>query len=128
MVLVSDFGYFDYWSGVEFVKVKMEVMFFMVENYFLFVYEEISECVKEQVKFMFLNYLNNFIGVVVMVEFFEDIVVFVVKYDICVVYDFVYGVIGFDGKKLISFLQIFGVKEMGIEIYIFFKMYNMVGW
>lgn len=55
-------------------------------------------------KLMYLNYLNNLIGVVVIFEFFEEIVSFVKENGICVVYDFVYGVVGFDGCKLLSFL------------------------
>lgn len=103
-------------------------MLFIVVNNFLLDFIKILEDIVEKVELMYLNYFNNLIGVVVMVDFFEEIVVFVKNYNIVVVYDFVYGGIGFDGKKLISFLEINGVKEVGIEFYIFLKIYNMVGW
>lgn len=127
-VLVPDPGYPDYWSGVELAKAKMEVMPLTAENHFLPVYEEISERAKEQAKLMFLNYPNNPTGAVATAEFFEDTVAFAAKHDICVVHDFAYGAIGFDGKKPISFLQTPGAKETGIEIYTLSKTYNMAGW
>lgn len=127
-VLVPDPGYPDYWSGVELAKTKMEVMPLTAENHFLPVYEEISERAKEQAKLMFLNYPNNPTGAVATAEFFEDTVTFAAKHDICVVHDFAYGAIGFDGKKPISFLQTPGAKETGIEIYTLSKTYNMAGW
>ncbi|CJG25944.1 aspartate aminotransferase [Streptococcus pneumoniae] len=127
-VLVPDPGYPDYWSGVELAKAKMEVMPLKAENYFLPVYEEISERAKEQAKLMFLNYPNNPTGAVATAEFFEDTVAFAAKHGICVVHDFAYGAIGFDGKKPISFLQTPGAKETGIEIYTLSKTYNMAGW
>lgn len=127
-VLVPDPGYPDYWSGVELAKAKMEVMPLTDENHFLPVYEEISESAKEQAKLMFLNYPNNPTGAVATAEFFENTVAFAAEHDICVVHDFAYGAIGFDGKKPISFLQTPGAKETGIEIYTLSKTYNMAGW
>ncbi|MFS0904098.1 pyridoxal phosphate-dependent aminotransferase [Priestia aryabhattai] len=127
-VLVPDPGYPDYWSGVELAKANMEVMPLTAENHFLPVYEEISESAKEQAKLMFLNYPNNPTGAVATAEFFEDTVAFATEHDICVVHDFAYGTIGFDGKKPISFLQTPGAKETGIEIYTLSKTYNMAGW
>ncbi|MDY0940175.1 pyridoxal phosphate-dependent aminotransferase [Priestia megaterium] len=127
-VLVPDPGYPDYWSGVELAKANMEVMPLTAENHFLPIYEEISESAKEQAKLMFLNYPNNPTGAVATAEFFEDTVAFAAEHDICVVHDFAYGAIGFDGKKPISFLQTPGAKETGIEIYTLSKTYNMAGW
>lgn len=47
---------------------------------------------------------------------------------ICVVHDFAYGAVGFDGCKPLSFLQTEGAKDIGIEIYTLSKTYNMAGW
>ncbi|WP_339145395.1 aminotransferase class I/II-fold pyridoxal phosphate-dependent enzyme, partial [Sutcliffiella sp. BMC8] len=49
-------------------------------------------------------------------------------HDICVVHDFAYGAIGFDGKKPLSFMQTPGAKDVGIEIYTLSKTFNMAGW
>ncbi|MCP1188668.1 pyridoxal phosphate-dependent aminotransferase [Priestia flexa] len=127
-VLVPDPGYPDYWSGVELARAKMEAMPLKKENDFLPVYEEISEEVKQKAKLMFLNYPNNPTGAVATASFFEKTVEFARQYDTCIVHDFAYGAIGFDGQKPISFLQTPGAKEVGIEIYTLSKTYNMAGW
>jgi L-glutamine---4-(methylsulfanyl)-2-oxobutanoate aminotransferase len=128
VVLVPDPGYPDYWSGIALARAKMEMMPLKEENYFLPDYNELSSQVVEKAKLMFLNYPNNPTGAIATKEFFADTVSFAAKNDICVVHDFAYGAIGFDGNKPISFLQTEGAKEVGIEIYTFSKTYNMAGW
>jgi aminotransferase len=128
IVLVPNPGYPDYWSGIALARAKMEMMPLRVENGFLPDYNELSSQVVEKAKLMFLNYPNNPTGAIATKEFFVDTVSFAAKNDICVVHDFAYGAIGFDGNKPISFLQTEGAKEVGIEIYTFSKTYNMAGW
>jgi aminotransferase len=128
VVLVPDPGYPDYWSGVELACAKMEMMPLKRENQFLPDYKSLNEDVVEKAKVMFLNYPNNPTGATATEEFFQETVEFANKNDICVVHDFAYGAIGFDGKRPISFLQTNGAKETGIEIYTFSKTYNMAGW
>lgn len=77
---------------------------------------------------MYLNYPNNPTGAVATSEFFEDTVRFAAENGICVVHDFAYGAVGFDGCKPLSFLQTEGAKDIGIEIYTLSKTYNMAGW
>ncbi|WP_110111645.1 pyridoxal phosphate-dependent aminotransferase [Bacillus sp. CGMCC 1.16541] len=127
-VLVPDPGYPDYWSGVELARVNMEMMPLKAENAFLPDYAAIPEKVKEKAKLMFLNYPNNPTGAVATESFFDETVQLANEHDICVVHDFAYGAIGFNGKKPISFLQTKGAKDVGIEIYTLSKTYNMAGW
>lgn len=77
---------------------------------------------------MYLNYPNNPTGAAATSNFFERTVKLAKKHTICVVHDFAYGAIGFDGNKPLSFLQTPGAKEIGIEIYTLSKTYNMAGW
>ncbi|WP_078434595.1 pyridoxal phosphate-dependent aminotransferase [Metabacillus halosaccharovorans] len=128
VVLVPDPGYPDYWSGVELARAKMEVMPLLEENKFLPNYESLPKEVVKQAKLMFINYPNNPTGATASEEFFEKTVQFADDHNICVVHDFAYGAIGFDGKKPKSFLQTKGAKEVGIEIYTFSKTFNMAGW
>jgi aminotransferase len=128
VVLVPDPGYPDYWSGVALARAEMAMMPLRPQNHFLPDYAEISKDVAEKAKLMFLNYPNNPTGAAATNEFFTDTVSFAAKHHICVVHDFAYGAIGFDGKKPISFLQTEGAKDVGIEIYTFSKTYNMAGW
>jgi L-glutamine---4-(methylsulfanyl)-2-oxobutanoate aminotransferase len=127
-ILVPDPGYPDYWSGVAIAQANMVTMPLLEENAFLPDYGSIEADVLEKAKVMFLNYPNNPTGATATKEFFAETIELAKKNDICVVHDFAYGAIGFDGQKPISFLQIDGAKEIGIEIYTLSKTYNMAGW
>lgn len=127
-VLVPDPGYPDYWSGVALAKAEMATMPLREENGFLPLYSELTDEQLNAAKLMFLNYPNNPTGAVASEKFFQETVELGEKYGICIIHDFAYGGIGFDGKKPVSFLQAKGAKEAGIEIYTLSKTYNMAGW
>jgi L-glutamine---4-(methylsulfanyl)-2-oxobutanoate aminotransferase len=128
IVLVPDPGYPDYWSGIALARAKMVMMPLRAEHGFLPDYSDIPRHIAEKAKLMFINYPNNPTGATASQEFFEETVSFAAKHGICVVHDFAYGAIGFDGKKPVSFLQAEGAKDIGVEIYTFSKTYNMAGW
>ncbi|GAA0344775.1 methionine-glutamine aminotransferase [Bacillus carboniphilus] len=127
-VLVPDPGYPDYWSGITLSRTEMHTMPLLEENQFLPVYEDIPSTVSEKAKLMFLNYPNNPTGAVATPEFFEKTVSWAGENEVCVVHDFAYGAIGFDGVKPPSFLQTEGAKDIGVEIYTLSKTFNMAGW
>jgi L-glutamine---4-(methylsulfanyl)-2-oxobutanoate aminotransferase len=127
-ILVPDPGYPDYLSGVALAKAEMVTMPLRENNNFLPNYREIPIDALEKAKLMFLNYPNNPTGATATKGFFEETVTLASEKNICVVHDFAYGAIGFDGKKPLSFLQMEGAKEVGIEIYSLSKTYNMAGW
>lgn len=106
----------------------MVTMPLLEQNDFLPDYHQLSKEDKNQAKLMYLNYPNNPTGATATRTFFEDTVAFASENKMCVVHDFAYGGIGFDGEKPLSFLQIDGAKETGIEIYTLSKTYNMAGW
>lgn len=128
IALVPDPGYPDYWSGIAVSGAQMEMMPLLAEKQFLPDYEQIPVNTREQAKLMFLNYPNNPTSAIATPEFFAKTVKFAEENEICVVHDFAYGAIGFDGQKPESFLQSPGAKETGIEIYTLSKTYNMAGW
>lgn len=128
VVLVPDPGYPDYWSGVALARAEMVTMPLKEENNFLPNYNELAERDLEKAKLMFLNYPNNPTGAISNMDFFKKTIDLSREHDICVVHDFAYGGIGFDGEKPISFMQLEGAKEVGIEIYTLSKTYNMAGW
>lgn len=126
--LVPDPGYPDYWSGIELARAVMEMMPLREERSFLPDYAGIHPETAAKAKLMFLNYPNNPTGAVADGEFFLDTVRFAEKHHICVVHDFAYAAIGYEGQRPVSFLQTPGAKENGIEIYTLSKTYNMAGW
>lgn len=126
--LLPDPGYPDYMSGIAMADAKPVFMPLVEKNNYLPDYNEISQKDLKQAKLIFLNYPNNPTAATATKEFFEETVEIGEKHNICVVHDFAYGAIGFDNKKPISFLQVPGAKETGIEIYTMSKTYNMAGW
>jgi L-glutamine---4-(methylsulfanyl)-2-oxobutanoate aminotransferase len=127
-ILVPDPGYPDYLSGVALAKAEIVTMPLREQNNFLPDYKELEEDVLSKAKLMFLNYPNNPTGATATREFFDETIKLANEHDICVVHDFAYGAIGFDGEKPLSFLQVEGAKEVGIEIYTLSKTFNMAGW
>jgi len=127
-ILVPDPGYPDYLSGVALAKAGMVTMPLRAQNNFLPDYDELSAKILSEAKLMFLNYPNNPTGATATSDFFKETVKLASVNDICVVHDFAYGAIGFDGEKPLSFLQVEGAKDVGIEIYTLSKTYNMAGW
>lgn len=126
--LVPNPGYPDYLSGVALAGAQPELMPLFEENGFLPDYNNISKETLEKAKMMFLNYPNNPTAGVATKEFFDETVALAKQHDFCVVHDFAYGAIGFDGVKQPSFLSSEGAKDVGIEMYTLSKTYNMAGW
>ncbi len=126
--LIPNPGYPDYLSGVALANAKPEFMPLFEENGFLPDYNDISKETLEKAKMMFLNYPNNPTAGVATKEFFDETVALAKQHDFCVVHDFAYGAIGFDGVKQPSFLSSEGAKDIGIEMYTLSKTYNMAGW
>ncbi|GAA0485827.1 pyridoxal phosphate-dependent aminotransferase [Salinibacillus aidingensis] len=128
IALMPDPGYPDYMSGIALANAESIFMPLLEKNNFLPDYTAIPEDLKDQAKVMFLNYPNNPTTATATKEFFDETVAVAKKHNICVVHDFAYGAIGFDGEKPQSFLQSEGAKEVGVEIYTLSKTYNMAGW
>ncbi|WP_413374671.1 pyridoxal phosphate-dependent aminotransferase [Alkalihalobacillus sp. 1P02AB] len=128
MVLVPDPGYPDYWSGVALAGAKMKTIKLKEELDFHPDFQELSEGDWEKAKLMFLNYPNNPTGATATEELFQQVIELADENDVCVVHDFAYGAIGYDGQKPLSFLQVPGAKEVGIEMMTLSKTYNMAGW
>ncbi|WP_144027053.1 pyridoxal phosphate-dependent aminotransferase [Paenibacillus sp. FSL R7-0273] len=126
--LVPDPGYPDYWSGIELARAVMELMPLREARGFLPDYGAISSDTADKAKLMFLNYPNNPTGAVADAAFFCKTVEFAAAHGICVVHDFAYAAIGYEGLRPVSYLQTPGAKETGIEIYTLSKTYNMAGW
>ncbi|WP_100371857.1 pyridoxal phosphate-dependent aminotransferase [Bacillus sp. FJAT-45037] len=128
IALVPDPGYPDYWSGVELAGASMYTMPLQRELDFHPNLKAIDESTLKRSKLMFLNYPNNPTGAVATPGLFQDAIALGESHDLCIVHDFAYGAIGFDGKKPLSFLQIKGAKDVGVEVMTLSKTYNMAGW
>ncbi|NTU77328.1 MAG: aminotransferase class I/II-fold pyridoxal phosphate-dependent enzyme, partial [Alphaproteobacteria bacterium] len=98
------------------------------ENKFLPDLNAIPADVARKAKVMFINYPNNPTGAVAGKEFFEKVVAFAKANDIIVCHDAAYTEMGFDNERPMSFLEVPGAKDVGIEFHSLSKTYNMTGW
>ena len=128
LFLLPDPGYPDYLSGAALGQVEYQTVPLKAENNFLPDLAAIPEEVAKRAKFFYLNYPNNPTGAVATREFYEQLVAWAKKYHVGIISDFAYGAIGYDGKRPLSFMEIPGAKEVGIEFYTYSKTFNMAGW
>jgi len=98
------------------------------ENRFLPDLKTIPADVARRAKLFFINYPNNPTAATAERDFFEKVVDFAKKYDLIVCHDAAYTEMAFDGYRPMSFLEVPGAKEVGIEFHSLSKTYNMTGW
>ena len=98
------------------------------ENGFLPDLSKISAETAARSKILFINYPNNPTAAVAERAFFEQVVRFAMENKIIVCHDAAYSEIAFDGFRPMSFLEVLGAKEVGIEFHSLSKTYNMTGW
>ncbi|RZI49430.1 pyridoxal phosphate-dependent aminotransferase [Lactococcus kimchii] len=128
LLLLPDPGYPDYLSGSALGRVDFETFPLLEENGFLPDLSAIPEESAKRAKFLYLNYPNNPTGAVATREFYEELVIWAKRYQIGIISDFAYGAIGYDGQAPISFMEVPGAKEVGVEFYTYSKTFNMAGW
>lgn len=126
-VLVPSPGYPVYSIGTLFAGGESYFMPLMEENDFLPDLDAIPKKVLQKAKLIFINYPNNPTSAVAPREFLQEVVRIALKYNIIVCHDASYTEIYYDRKPL-SFMQIPGAKDVGIEFHSLSKTYNMTGW
>lgn len=128
IALIPDPGYPVYGTGAVMAGGVPYKMPLKEESGFLPDLNAIPEDVARKAKLMFLNYPNNPTGAVAEEDFYQKVVAFARKFDIIVCHDAPYSEIAFQGYKPLSFLEIPGAKDVGIEFHSLSKTYNMTGW
>lgn len=128
VVLIPDPGYPVYHAGTVFAGGESVVMPLHAANGFLPDLQAIAPEHARRAKLMFLNYPNNPTAAVAPREFFHEVVEFAHHYNIIVCHDAAYSEVAFDGYRPLSFLEVDGAREVGIEMHSLSKTYNMTGW
>ncbi len=83
--------------------------------------------VKRRAKLLVLNYPNSPTGAVATVEFYKRVIDFAHANQVIVVQDAAHVLLTFRGEPL-SFLQVDGAKEVGVEVHSMSKGFDMIGW
>jgi len=127
-VLVPSPGYPVYRVSTLFAGGTPYFLTLRKENGFLPNFSEIPKEVVEKAKLLFINYPNNPTSAIAERSFFEEVVAFARRYEIIVCHDAAYSEIAFDGYQPLSFMEVEGAKEVGIEFHSLSKTFNMTGW
>ena len=127
IVLVPSPGYPVYSVGTLFAGGHSHFMPLIAENNFLPDLDRIPEKTLKKAKIIFINYPNNPTSALAPQDFYEEVVGIALRYNIIVCHDASYTEIYYD-KRPLSFMQIPGAKEVGIEFHSLSKTYNMTGW
>jgi LL-diaminopimelate aminotransferase len=128
VALVPNPGYPVYEIGVKFAGGKVHFMDLKKENDFLPDLDAVPKDIAKKAKLMFINYPNNPTSAVADMSFFNKVVDFAKQHQIIVCHDAAYSEMAFDGYKPMSFLEVEGAKDVGIEFHSLSKTYNMTGW
>jgi len=128
VVLVPSPGYPVYPVATLFAGGTIHTMPLLEKNGYLPDLKAIPPSVLKKAKLMFVNYPNNPTSACAGRAFYKDVVSFAAKNNIIVCHDAAYSEIYYDNKKPLSFLQVPGAKDVGIEFHSLSKTYNMTGW
>lgn len=79
-------------------------------------------------KLIFVNYPNNPTAAVADRGFYADLIEFALRHRIIVCHDAAYSEIYYDRERPMSFLEMDGARDVGIEFHSLSKTYNMTGW
>ncbi|MDR3553794.1 MAG: LL-diaminopimelate aminotransferase, partial [Syntrophobacteraceae bacterium] len=128
LALVPSPAYPVYQIATMFAGGESFLMPLLKENAFLPDLDAIPVETAQRARLMFLNYPNNPTGATADRDFYERVVRFARKYDIVICHDAAYSEMSFGGYRPMSFLEVPGAKEVGVEFHSLSKTYNMTGW
>jgi LL-diaminopimelate aminotransferase len=83
--------------------------------------------IRRRAKLLVINYPNSPTGAVATRDFYRKVIDFAHTNRVVVVQDAAHLLLTYEGPPL-SFLQVEGAKEVGVEIHSMSKGFNMIGW
>ncbi len=126
--LVPDPCYPPYKGGTILAGGKPYLMPLLESNAFLPDLKKIPQRILKKAKMIFINYPNNPTGRTADKDFYLSVIEFAKKNKLIVVSDLAYSEMSYDGYQPLSFLELVGARDVGIEFHSLSKTYNMTGW
>jgi LL-diaminopimelate aminotransferase len=83
--------------------------------------------IKSRAKLLVLNYPNSPTGAVATTDFYKRVIDWALTNKVVVVQDAAHVLLTYQGEPL-SFLQVDGAKEVGVEVHSMSKGFDMIGW
>ncbi|MBU2541104.1 MAG: LL-diaminopimelate aminotransferase [Candidatus Omnitrophica bacterium] len=122
-VLVPEPAYPAYRSAAIFAGANVIAMPLLEKNGYLPDLDRIPKA-----KLAYVNYPNNPTAAVAEESFYKKLTLLAARCNMVVASDLAYSQIYYDDVPPMSFLQVEGAKEVGIEFHSLSKTYNMTGW
>src|SRR5262245_53547059 len=97
------------------------------ENGFFPDLKSIPADLRRRAKLLVINYPNSPTGAVATRDFYRQVIDFAHTNQVVVVQDAAHILLSYDGPPL-SFLQVEGAREVGVEVHSMSKGFNMIGW
>ncbi len=127
VVLMTTPGYPVFGTHAQYLGGEVYNLPLTEENNFLPQLGNIPADILGRSKAIVVNYPNNPTGASATIQFFEELVSFAKENDLIVIQDAAYSALIFEGEPL-SFLQVPGAKDVGVELHSHSKGFNMTGW
>jgi LL-diaminopimelate aminotransferase len=83
--------------------------------------------IRKRAKLLVINYPNSPTGAIATTDFYKRVIDFAHTNQVIVVQDAAHILLTYNGEPL-SFLQVDGAKEVGVEVHSMSKGFNMIGW
>ena len=128
VVLVPSPGYPVYPVATLFAGGRSFEMPLLEKNNYLPDLKAIPKHILKKTRLIFINYPNNPTSACADRAFYKELINFAAKNNIMVCHDAAYSEVYYGNKKPLSFLQVPGAKNVGIEFHSLSKTYNMTGW
>jgi len=97
------------------------------ENGFYPDFTSIPADIRRRAKLLVINYPNSPTGAVATRDFYRQVIDFAHTNRVVVVQDAAHILLSYNGPPL-SFLQVDGAREVGVEVHSLSKGFNMIGW
>jgi LL-diaminopimelate aminotransferase len=97
------------------------------QNNFLPDLDSIPADIRKRAKLLVINYPNSPTGQVATREFYSRVVEFAVRNEIVVIQDAAHIMLT-HAERPLSFLEVPGAREVGVEVHSLSKGWNMIGW
>lgn len=99
----------------------------LAENNFFPDLDSISKDVWDKTKLLVINYPNSPTGKVATKDFYKRVIELAYRHRFVVVQDAAHILLTFEGEPL-SFLEVPGARDVGVEVHSLSKGFDMIGW
>jgi LL-diaminopimelate aminotransferase len=128
VVLVPDPGYPLYAAAARFAGAVAVPIPLHADSGFLPDMAAIPAAVADRARLLYLNYPNSPTGAIAPASFYHEVVAFAKRHNLVVCQDMSFAGVTYEGYRPLSFLEIPGALDVGVEIHSLSIAFNMPGY